>query len=73
MSTLAERLGREVKALREKRGMTQTELAWVLGVTPAAVCVVERRRAGAGNMNLSTLEQLAWALEADLVVELRPR
>jgi transcriptional regulator with XRE-family HTH domain len=71
VSRLPSRIGRSVRELREMREMGQTELAVILGTKQSAVSRIE---AGSGaNMRLSTLEQLAWALGCELVVELRPR
>ena len=70
-SALPAVMGRRVRELRETRGLGQTEFAGILGTTQSAVSRIE---AGDGaNLRLSTLEQLAWALDAELVIELRPR
>lgn len=71
-SSLGSKLGQRLRDLRIERGMSQSELAAVLGVNQSAVCAMEKRSSGA-NFNLGTLEQLAWALDVDLVVELRER
>ena len=62
-------LGQRVKDLRLGRGLALGELGGRLGIGAPAVCNLERR----GVDRISTLEALAWALECDLVVELRPR
>lgn len=74
-STLGRQLAQRFRDLRIERGMTQGELAAVLGVNQPAIAQVERAAAGReqANFRLATLEQFAWALECDLVVELRPR
>lgn len=73
VSTLGEQLARKVRALRQERGMSQVELAEALGVGQSTIAGMERVSAGRSSFNLATLESLAWALDADLVVELRPR
>ncbi len=68
-SGLGQRLSADIRALRLERGMSLGELGEVLGVGAPAISNMETR----GVLRLSTLEQLAWALEVDLVVELRRR
>lgn len=67
--TRVKELGRVVRALRIDRELTLAAVGQRLGVGEAAVCNMERR----GVERISTLEALAWALDAELVVELRPR
>ena len=59
------RLAMEINALREKRGLTQRELAERLGTTQSAVARLE-----AGNISpsLPTLDRVAEALGVELVV-----
>lgn len=59
------RLAMEVHALREKRGLSQRELAERLGTTQSAIARLE-----AGNVtpSLATLDKLADALGVELVV-----
>ena len=59
------RLAMEIHALREKRGLSQRELAERLGTTQSAVARLE---AGNVSPSLPTLERIAKALEAELVV-----
>lgn len=66
---LVKGLGQRVRALRLEQGLTLAALGERLGTSESAVCHVERR----GVDRISTLEQMAWALDAELVVELRPR
>lgn len=68
--TLSQRLGLRVRELRQGRGLTQAALAEVLGVDHSRVSRLENR---AGGFDVAVLEQVAWALDADLVIELRPR
>jgi len=59
------RLAMEIHALREKRGLTQRELAERLGTTQSAIARLE-----AGNIapSLPTLDKVAAALGVELVV-----
>jgi ribosome-binding protein aMBF1 (putative translation factor) len=59
------RLALEITALREKRGLTQREVAERLGTTQSAVARLE-----AGNVSptLPTLDRVAEALGVELVV-----
>jgi transcriptional regulator with XRE-family HTH domain len=72
-SSLSERLAWRIRDLRVKRDLSQTELAKVLGVRQTAVSAMETRSARDATFNLATLQQVAWALDVDLVVELRER
>jgi transcriptional regulator with XRE-family HTH domain len=69
--TLSQRLGLRVRELRLERGLTQVQLAEVLGVHDSVLSKIEKR--SQAPLTVSTLEQVAWALDADLVIELRPR
>ena len=71
-SGLSRDLGRRVRELRLSREMSQTALARVLGVDQSVVSRLENRDDDEV-LRLSTLEQVAWALDVDLVVELRER
>lgn len=53
------RVGATVRALREKKGMTVTDLARVTGLSPAHISEIERGRTAA---SVATLEKLAAAL-----------
>lgn len=59
------RLAMEIHALREKRGLSQRELAERLGTTQSAIARLE-----AGNITprLATLDKVADALGVELVV-----
>jgi hypothetical protein len=48
-------------------------LADVLGVGQSRISIIAGRGNQEANFNLTTLEALAWALDVDLVVELRER
>ena len=60
------RLAVSVAELREKRGLTQTQLAAQLHTSPAVISRVEN----GGNVELKTLQKLARALHARLRIEL---
>jgi ribosome-binding protein aMBF1 (putative translation factor) len=63
-------LGDEVRALRRKRGLTQTELAKLAATSQAAIARIE---AAGPEPRLSTLERIGHALGVDLVVTFRKR
>jgi len=52
--------------LREKRGLTQTQLAAQLHTSPAMISRIEN----GGNVELKTLQRIAQALHARLKIEL---
>jgi hypothetical protein len=68
------RVRRELqKAFMEEkasRGMTQAELARILGIDRAVVC---RQLAGTSNLTLRTLADYAWALQREPVFALQKR
>ncbi|GAB2653336.1 helix-turn-helix domain-containing protein [Nocardia goodfellowii] len=67
---LAYELGRTIRQMREQRGWSQSGLADAAGMTQSAVARFE----GGGTIpSLRVLERLASALDAELVVEVRPR
>jgi len=59
------RLAMEIHALRDKRGLSQRELAERLGTTQSAIARLE-----AGNVtpSLATLDKIAAALGVELIV-----
>ena len=61
------RLAMEVRALREARGLSQRELAELVGTTQSAVARLE---GGNVSPSLPTLDKLAEALDAELCVSL---
>lgn len=62
------RLAMEVHDLREKRGLSQRELAERLGTTQSAIARLE---AGNVSPSLPTLDKIAEALGVELVVSFR--
>jgi ribosome-binding protein aMBF1 (putative translation factor) len=67
---LAFELGRAVRAMREERGWSQSQLAKAAGMTQSAVA---RFEAGGTIPSLPVLDRLAQALDADLTVRVTPR
>ncbi len=65
-----ERLGAEIARRRVDLGLSQRELAELCGTTQSAVARLEAGRRAA---RLDTLLRVAHALDAELVVRLRPR
>lgn len=59
-------LGCQVRELRIERGLTQSELAVMVGTSQAAIARLE---AGGSEPRLSTLEAIGLALDRRLVVE----
>lgn len=55
----------KIRKLREKAGLTQTELAQRMGSTQPAIARLE---AGGGNPNLETLNKIATAIGYELNV-----
>ena len=64
----AYRLAERVRLLREARGVSQGDLAQLMGTTQSAVARLE---AGGTYPNFQTLERVGRALRAELVVEFR--
>jgi ribosome-binding protein aMBF1 (putative translation factor) len=67
---LAYELGRTVRALREKRGWSQRQLAAAARMTQSAVA---RFEAGGTIPSLPILDRLAQALDAELKISVTPR
>ena len=59
------RIAVRLAELREKRGMTQTELAAKIHTSPAVISRLEQGR----NVELRTLKRVAAALDARLTIE----
>lgn len=64
----AYQLAIKVRKLREKAGISQSELALRMGTTQPAIARLE---AGGGNPNLDTLDRIASALGHELKVTFR--
>jgi len=60
----------QVAERRRERGLSQSELARLTGTTQSAIARLE---SGQRPPRIDTLLRIAEALEAELVVELRPR
>lgn len=56
---ITEKFGKRVKKIRLSKGMSQGDLAKILGVHPNYISGIER---GLENMSLKKMEQLAKAL-----------
>ena len=64
------RIADRVAAQRVARGLSQRELAELVGTTQSAIARLER---GGRPPRIDTLLRIAEALDCELVVELRPR
>jgi transcriptional regulator with XRE-family HTH domain len=60
----------KVAERRQEQGLSQRELAEIVGTTQSAIARLER---GGRPPRIDTLLRIADALECDLVVDLRPR
>ncbi|WP_353051405.1 helix-turn-helix transcriptional regulator [Herbidospora sp. NBRC 101105] len=67
---IAYELGKTVRAMREERGWSQSDLAAGAAMTQSAVA---RFEAGGTVPTIPVLERLARALDADVKVRLTPR
>lgn len=56
-------VGREIRRVREERGLNQTQLAASVGTGPAAISRIEN---GRQSPNIETLEKIAQALEMEM-------
>jgi transcriptional regulator with XRE-family HTH domain len=63
-------IAQDVAERRQERGLSQRELAELVGTTQSAIARLER---GGRPPRIDTLLRIADALECDLAVELRPR
>jgi HTH-type transcriptional regulator / antitoxin HipB len=61
-------IGQQVRSLREARGLSQRELAELMGTTQSAIARLE---AGGSRPSLATLERLAHALGTTIEVRFR--
>ncbi len=62
------RLGVEIASLREKKGLTQTQLAAMLGTSASVISRVENGE----NVEMKTLRRIAIALHAEIRMKLVP-
>jgi transcriptional regulator with XRE-family HTH domain len=60
----------KVAARRQEKGLSQRELAEIVGTTQSAIARLER---GGRPPRIDTLLRIADALDCDLVVDLKPR
>ena len=60
----------QVADLRQQRGLSQRELAELVGTTQSAIARLER---GGRPPRIDTLLRIADALDCELVVDLKPR
>ncbi|MVM34214.1 helix-turn-helix domain-containing protein [Spirosoma sp. HMF4905] len=67
MSDISEQVGQLIREARIKKGLSQLELAQILGVTKAAVSGYET---GRQNLTLGTLQKIATALDTPLSIKL---
>lgn len=65
------RIEQDLAALREKRGLTQRQVARLLGASQPYVAKLESGRVK--NLGLATLVKYARALDATVSIEIRPR
>ena len=63
-------IGEKVAEQRNAKGMSQRELAVLVGTTQSAIARLER---GGRPPRIDTLLKIAEALECELIVELHPR
>ena len=63
-------VAQDVAERRQERGLSQRELAELVGTTQSAIARLER---GGRPPRIDTLLRIADALDCDLSVELRPR
>ena len=61
-NTLQATFARRIAEIRKQRGLSQSDLARAIGVTPAAVCNYET---GAGNATLKTVARFSAALNVE--------
>lgn len=63
MSNISIKFGKRAKELRLRKGMSQGDLAKILGVHPTYISGIER---GVRNMALKNIERLAKALHVSI-------
>ena len=63
MATIYKRVGENIRRLRRKSGLTQEELAELVGMNPKSIIEIE---AGKRNPTLKTLKKIALALKVEL-------
>ena len=63
MGSICERIGLNIRTIREKRGLSQESLAAIAGLHRAYIGQIER---GEKNIGLQNLEKIANALNVDI-------
>ncbi|WP_338868483.1 helix-turn-helix transcriptional regulator [Spirosoma sp. SC4-14] len=67
MSEITEQVGQLIREARQKKGLSQLELAELLGITKGAVSGYET---GKQNLTVGTLHKIALALDMPLKITL---
>lgn len=65
-NNIRQRIGAELRALREAKGLTTRELAELAGLDHSHIAKIER---GAYNLRVDTLHKVATALGAEIKIE----
>jgi HTH-type transcriptional regulator/antitoxin HipB len=65
---LAERIGRMIKAARQKRKLTQSQLGSLVGVQKSHISKLEN---GANNATLETIRKIFAALDAEITLTVK--
>ena len=63
-------LAKQLRAARRALGLTQKELAAIIGVTRQ---VITRIESGTQNVTIETVQKIAWALNYDFTIELKQK
>lgn len=69
MSEINKKLGAEIKKYRKLSGLTQSELASLVGKTENSI---KQYEAGSAEIPLSVLELMATVLDVGFVINVRP-
>jgi len=68
--TTIEKIGKEFKRRRTDEGITQAALSKKSGVSTLTIQKIEK---GSGNITITTMEKLSYALDALVVINIRNR
>ena len=66
MKDIKERVGQRIREARKDKGLTQSELGNILGVSKVTV---NRYETGGQNLTLETLEKITKALDKELKID----